>query len=342
MVPDLPLVSVILPAYNAEAFIEQTLNSVLSQTYKNIEVLVTDDGSKDRTAEIVSSIACCDHRVILLQQSNAGVAAARNLAIQKSSGEYIAPIDADDIWYPQKIEKQVQCILQAKPCVGLVYVWSVYIDEQGVPTGEYANNSREGDVYIELLRENFVGNASAPLIRRTCLERVGYYNCKLKEHNGQGVEDWDLYLRTAEYYQFQVVPEFLLCYRQVIGSMSFNSKSMEKSFYLLMADVRQRHPDIPATVYRESTTKYFYYLLLKNRQCADHWRSLICLYNALRSDLVLLTNHSFYDMLVKTVLKFIFNPVTSLIWKDHRSWLRFKQQFRFNYQPKIFQIKKQI
>lgn len=108
----LPLVSVIIPAYNAEFFIEKTLNSVLSQTYKNIEVLVVDDGSQDRTAEIITSIAKIDSRVFLLQQSNAGVAAARNLAINKCRGEYIAPIDADDIWYPQNLEKQVQCMLQ--------------------------------------------------------------------------------------------------------------------------------------------------------------------------------------------------------------------------------------
>ena len=105
--PELPLVSVIIPACNAEIFLEKTLDSVLAQTYKNIEVLVVDDGSQDRTAEIVEGVAQRDHRVILLRQSNAGVAAARNLAIQKSSGKYIAPIDADDIWFPQNLEKQV-------------------------------------------------------------------------------------------------------------------------------------------------------------------------------------------------------------------------------------------
>lgn len=111
MKDNLPFVSVIIPAYNAEAFIGRTLESVLAQTYENIEVLVVDDGSRDRTAEIVASFAQKDSRVILLKQQNAGVAAARNLAIEKSRGEYIAPLDADDIWYPSKLDKQVQCIL---------------------------------------------------------------------------------------------------------------------------------------------------------------------------------------------------------------------------------------
>lgn len=128
---DQPLVSVILPAYNAEAFIGDTLDSIINQTYINIEVLVVDDGSQDRTAEIVQSIAQKDSRVTLLWQSNAGVAAARNLAIQKSTGDYIAPIDADDIWYPQKLEKQMQCMLKANPSVGLIYTWTAGVTEKG-------------------------------------------------------------------------------------------------------------------------------------------------------------------------------------------------------------------
>lgn len=104
---DAPLVSVIIPAYNADNFIAQTLESVLSQTYQNIEILVVDDGSTDTTPEIVKDFATKDSRVNLLQQSNAGVAVARNLAYLHSKGEYIAPIDADDIWYPQNLENKL-------------------------------------------------------------------------------------------------------------------------------------------------------------------------------------------------------------------------------------------
>lgn len=338
-----PLVSVILPAYNAETFIEQTLASVLAQTYTNIEVLVVDDGSRDRTAEIVESIAQKDHSIILLRQSNAGVAAARNLAIQNSKGEYIAPIDADDIWYPQKLEKQVQCLLQAEQSVGLVYAWSMLINEEGLPTGEYFNNNQEGDVYTELLYVNFIGNASTPLIRRACFERIGYYNCKFKEHNGQGLEDWDLYIRIAEFYQFLVVPEFLLGYRQVIGSMSSNDTSMEKSFYLIMADVWQRHPDIPSTIYRQARSNHYFYLIWKSQQGRNHWRALFWLYKATRLDFVIIIKPRLYKKFIKIVLMLIANPITSLIWQDHRSWLQFKQRFSSNNRgSEIFEFDKQI
>jgi glycosyltransferase involved in cell wall biosynthesis len=104
---NLPLVSVIIPAYNAAKFIAETIESVLSQIYQNIEIVVVDDGSQDETSTIVRQFAARDRRVRLIQQANAGVAAARNCAIQNSQGEFIVPIDADDIWYPQKIDKQV-------------------------------------------------------------------------------------------------------------------------------------------------------------------------------------------------------------------------------------------
>jgi len=326
----LPLVSVLVPAYNAEAFISQTLDSILSQTYKNIEVLVVDDGSQDRTAEIVKSIAQRDHRVILLQQSNAGVAAARNLAIKKSCGEYIAPIDADDIWYPQKLKKQVQCMLQAEPSVGLVYAWSVHIDEQGLLTGGYSASPLQGEVYTDLVYSNFLGNASVPLIRRTCLEKVGYYNCQLKEQNAQGCEDTDIYLRIAEYYQFRVVPEFLIGYRKVISSMSCDYISMAKSHLLVLADVQQRYPKIPSTIYQRSRSNLYMYLAAQSRRCGNHWSTLSWLYKALQIDSTNLLRNELYKMSIKSLLKLIAQPITSLLWSDHHSWLQFKQIFKSN------------
>ncbi|MGB3294833.1 MAG: glycosyltransferase family 2 protein, partial [Phormidesmis sp.] len=101
----LPLVSVIVPTYNAEAFIAKTLASVLAQTYRHLEVLVVDDGSSDRTPSIVKAMAEQYPRITLLQQPNGGVAIARNAGIKKAQGEFIAPIDADDLWHPEMIEK---------------------------------------------------------------------------------------------------------------------------------------------------------------------------------------------------------------------------------------------
>ncbi|MBW4490163.1 MAG: glycosyltransferase family 2 protein [Trichocoleus desertorum ATA4-8-CV12] len=326
-----PLVSVIIPAYNTELYIGPALESVLSQTYQNIEVLVVDDGSKDRTAEIVESFVQKDPRVQLFRQKNAGVAAARNLAIAHAQGEYIAPIDADDIWYPQKLEKQVQCMLRSGPEVGLVYTWSVHIDESGSIIGEYKHNRAykpEGDIYPILVYFNFLDNASNTLIRRTCIERVGGFNPELRAQNAQGCEDWELYLRIADAYEFRVVPEFLVGYRQLLGSMASNSKAMAKSYQLVMVEVQARHPEIPKTIYRWSRGCFYHYLMGKSYQSGTHWSTLQWLYLTLKDDPSLLLRPGLYPMILTCLLKIATKPITSLIWSDHRSWVEFRQRFR--------------
>jgi glycosyltransferase involved in cell wall biosynthesis len=312
LIDNYPLVSVIIPAYNAETFVEKTLKSVLSQTYKNLEVLVVDDGSEDRTTEIVKAIAQQDRRVILLHQKNLGVAAARNSGIQKSKGEFIAPIDADDIWYPQNIEKQVQCMLQADSSVGLVYSWSVDIDEQDIPTGEFRATKIEGKVYKTLLCHNFLGNASAALIRRVCFEKVGYYNCQLKEQNAQGCEDWELYLRIAEFYQFKVVPEFFIGYRKISSSMSRDYRQMAKSHALMLQSIRQKYPQIPTFLYRLSSSSFYIYLARQSSQFNNHHSTLFWLYRALQADFITpLWRYGFYTLLIKNFLGLIIEQIVS-------------------------------
>ena len=104
---DKPLVSIIIPAFNAEGTIRQTLESVSAQTYRAIEVVIIDDGSSDRTTAIVEEFTANDPRFQLIRQSNAGVGVARNTGISHARGKYIAPLDADDLWMPEKVEQQV-------------------------------------------------------------------------------------------------------------------------------------------------------------------------------------------------------------------------------------------
>jgi glycosyltransferase involved in cell wall biosynthesis len=301
---DFPLVSVIIPAYNAEKFIQKTLNSVLSQTYKNIEVIVVDDGSEDRTAEIVKCIAETDQRVVLLKQQNAGVAAARNLAIEHSKGDYIAPIDADDIWYPQNLEKQLECLLQSDSSVGVTYAWSVDIDETDQLTGGFYTCAIEGEVYTSLIYKYFIGNASASLIRRACLEKVGGYSSQLKEQNAQGCEDWELHLRIAEHYHFRVVPEFLVGYRQIINSMSCNYSSMAKSHNLIMREVQERYPEVFNTIYRWSSSNFYVYLAVKSSRNHHYQSTLYWLYQALKLDIPMtLLRHNLYTLSIHSLLK---------------------------------------
>ncbi len=304
---DLPLISVIIPAYNAEKFLAKTLLSVLSQTYQNIEILVVDDGSSDRTAEIIKSFAQKDSRITLFQQANAGVAVARNLAYLHSKGEYIAPIDADDIWYPQNLEKQVECLTKSEPFVGVVYSWSLDINEGGLLTGGFYNSTIEGSVHDTLVYKYFIGNASSSLIRRACFEKVGGYNCKFKLENAQGCEDWELHLRIAQYYQFKVVPEYLVGYRQIASSMSGNYAAMAKGHTLILADVRRYHSKVPDKVYRWSSSNFYIYLAVKSNRNGNYRSTLFWLYRALKEDfLMVLLRHNLYLLSIKSMLKMIF------------------------------------
>jgi glycosyltransferase involved in cell wall biosynthesis len=115
-----PHVSVIVPAFNAAASIEETLDSVLGQTYENFDVVVVDDGSQDDTAVKVGRLAARDPRITLVRQNQSGIAAARNLAIERSSGELVAPLDADDLWHPRKLELQVRTLEAAPPSVAFL------------------------------------------------------------------------------------------------------------------------------------------------------------------------------------------------------------------------------
>ncbi|MEG4021482.1 glycosyltransferase family 2 protein [Microcoleus sp. S13C4] len=308
----LPLVSVIIPAYNAEPFIEETLKSVLAQTYSAIEVLVVDDGSQDRTPEIVEKISQKDSRVLLVKQQNAGVAAARNFGIQKSRGEYIAPIDADDIWYPENIEKQVKCMLEGGEEVGVVYSWTVDLDEKGLLTGGFRSYRIEGDVYATLICHNFIGNASASLIRRSCLENVGVYDKTLKERNAQGCEDWDLYLRIAEIYQFRAVPEFSIAYRRMYNTMSTNYTAMANSQSLMLQAAKQRHPEIPDFLHRLSTSNFLLYLAHQSSRNGRDRTALFWLFQALKTECISpLFRSGFYTLLGRS----IFNLLSQQFWK---------------------------
>ncbi|MFN7141299.1 MAG: glycosyltransferase family 2 protein [Limisphaerales bacterium] len=283
-----PLVSAIVPAYNAEPFIRETLCSVLSQTYQSIEVLVVDDGSTDRTPSIVEEMAEQDPRIKLFRQKNQGVAAARNLAIAHAKGAYIAPVDADDIWYPTKIEKQVQR-MEEYPEAGCAYTWSVSINEKGKLLDAGSQWDLEGKVYEPLVLRNFVGNASVPLFRTSALGQVGGYNEKLRVLNAQGCEDWEICLRVAEHYDYCVIQEYLVGYRCYSQSMSYNHEAMGRSYELVMEEVQRRHPEIKPHIHRWSRSLFYLYLTNKSNVSGDLRSSYRWLLKAIKEDPMVLT-----------------------------------------------------
>ncbi len=298
------LVTVVLPAFNAERYIGPTLDSVLGQSYTNLEVWVVDDGSTDRTAEIAQGYAGADNRVHVLRQKNSGVAAARNRAIRESRGAYVAPIDADDLWHKSKLEKQVRLMAASPDIVGLIYTWSERIDENNEILSGYGNQlGVQGDVWLPLLLGNFIGNSSSPLIRRAVLERVSTYNQDFKERGAQGCEDWDLYLRIAEHYEFACIPEYLVRYRKTSDSMSGNSEQMLESYRTMMRAVRQRELSIPRAIERWSRGNYAWYLAGRCSFAGNHGQALRWLFSAVAADPAIVTNRRARRLLAKNLLQ---------------------------------------
>jgi glycosyltransferase involved in cell wall biosynthesis len=241
------LVSVLIPAFNAEKYIRETLASVAGQTHRELEIIVVDDGSSDGTAALVREFSRSDPRLRCYRQPNQGVAAARNFALNLARGEFVAPVDADDLWHPQKIEAQLQRMLTSGPAVGLVYSWMCTISDSGVAID--FNRPREDGASSPLPRlteTNFVGCASVPLMRTAAVREVGGYDASLRQARAEGCEDYDLYLKLAERWSFALVPDYLVGYRRSSGSMSTDVWKMRRSHQQVMRNLCRRRPDLPS------------------------------------------------------------------------------------------------
>ncbi|MBW4611987.1 MAG: glycosyltransferase family 2 protein [Desmonostoc vinosum HA7617-LM4] len=222
-------VSVIIPAYNAMKYLPETLTSVTTQTFSDFEIIIVNDGSSDGIEDYISQTT--DARVKIISQENKGLAAARNAGITNAQGEYIAFLDADDIWEPTKLEQQVSA-LEKHPEIGLVYTWVAYIDEKGASTGRVFKHHAEGDVWQQLVEHNIVECGSVPMVRRSCFDTVGIFDWNLSRYNVH--EDWDMWLRIAARYPFKVVKETLVYYRQVSSSASKKWQAVEESALIVI------------------------------------------------------------------------------------------------------------
>ncbi len=235
------LVSVVIPAYNAAATIDATLRSVRAQTHEQLEILVIDDGSRDDTLAIARHHAEMDIRVRVLSQPNAGVAAARNVGWQQAKSNFIAFVDADDLWGPTKIERQLDALLAGGDRVGLVYSWYQLIDDEGRVLQHGGRPLYEGDVLDEIFSGNFIGNGSAALVRRQALIDARGFESGLRTAGAQGCEDLLFYCRVAEQHDFAVVPDYLVGYRYLPDNMSSNLPRMLQSWMLVKEEMEERH-----------------------------------------------------------------------------------------------------
>lgn len=233
------LVSVIMPTHNRAHLLERSMRSVLSQTYRNIELIVVDDASTDETERVVEGIE--DRRVRYIRhETNRGAAAARNTGIEASSGPYIAFQDSDDEWLVQKLERQMRVLLGCGPGVDAIYCGFLLCNSGSavyVP-GDHVK-VREGDILAQLLRGNFVSTQTL-LVRRACIQDAGLFDERLPRF-----QDWELAIRLAERTSFRLIDEPLVVVHTTPQNISSDPAAGARALAIILEKHRvllNRHP----------------------------------------------------------------------------------------------------
>jgi len=208
-----PLVSILLPVYNGRKFLKQAIQSMLLQTYKNFEMIIIDDGSKDNSIDVVKLFD--DSRIRFYRQANSGLAATLNRAIELANGKYLARQDQDDISLPTRLEKQVN-FLEKNPDCGLVGTWASIMEDE-----VHTERTHEHPVFNESLKLDLLFNNpfvhSSVMLRKSVFDKIATYTT---DSERQPPEDYELWSRIANYFEVANIPEILHLYREIPTSMS--------------------------------------------------------------------------------------------------------------------------
>ena len=216
-------VDIIIPAYNSAKYLPQAITSVVAQTFEDWKILLVDDGSTDNTAEVVSPfLEALGEKIQYIKQSNGGLPAARNTAIRNSSAEFLALLDADDVWLPSRLLESLKCF-ESRPQVGLSYGFISRINQSSELIDTWEGNKKYACGNIASSIYMLKVNLPCPTItfRRKCIEEVGVFDESLR-----ATEDRDLWLRIAQRYEVGLASAVIAYYRTSAGSMSTDPERM--------------------------------------------------------------------------------------------------------------------
>lgn len=244
--------SVIVPIYGVEKYIAATVQSVLNQTYEDFELLLVDDESPDQSIEICQQFS--DSRIKIIHQKNRGLAGARNAGIRQAQGEYLAFLDGDDLWLPQKLEKQVEH-LDNSPEVGVSFSRSALIDDEGNSLGTYLMPKLKDITVYDLFRESPIGNGSTPVIRREVFEAIKFQDnlhgsvedCYFDEQfrRSEDIECW-LRITIQTPWKIEGISEALTLYRVNPGGLSANLLKQFESWEQVLTKTSSYAPELIA------------------------------------------------------------------------------------------------
>lgn len=298
------MISVIVPAYNVERTILSTINSIQQQTVQDIEIIVINDGSNDRTLELLATVT--DERLKVYSYPNGGLSNARNRGITHAQGEYISFIDADDMWTQDKLEAQLAA-LEANPEASVAYSWTVAMVEatDNVESVSFTSSRKAnftGNIYSQLLLNNFIGNGSNILAKSKVIDSIGNFDPSLKS-----CEDWDYYLRLAAKYDFILVPKHQILYRKAPESMTSKGSIMEREGLRVIDKTYQTTPQKLQHLKNKSIARFLIVCgrIYSDRKCSpqDIVKARQRLFKAIRLDPLTLFTKDSRILLFKVLLK---------------------------------------
>ncbi|MDX9703487.1 MAG: glycosyltransferase [Candidatus Auribacterota bacterium] len=241
----MPKVSVIIPTYNSVRFLSDTIDSVLNQTFDDIEIIVVDDGSTDNTSELMARyVSRFPDKIKYIKQRNQGPAIARNTGASYGNAEYIAFLDSDDLWLKEKLETQL-AFFEKYPEYSFSYSDVYAMDEDGNigKTMMRLKHPVSGEFFYNLLKENFISLPTS-MIRRKCFDKVGGFSA---DPQIISTEDHHLWLKMARYYKGGYIDKPLAKYRIHSGSLSSQCICQRKRELLVIDKIAQEFPDMYAT-----------------------------------------------------------------------------------------------
>ncbi len=288
-------VSIIIPVYGVEKYIATAVQSVIKQTYENFELLIIDDDSPDKSLTICRQLS--DSRIKIIHQTNRGLAGARNTGIRHAKGDYLAFLDGDDLWLPQKLERHIEH-LEKFPDVGISFSRSALIDEAGNFMGAYLMPKLTNITISDLFRESPIGNGSAAVVRREVFDTIKYQDNLYGstedyyfDENFRRAEDIECWLRIAIQTDWKIegIPEALTLYRINTQGLSANLLKQFESLEQMIEKTRSYAPTLTSRWENISRAYQLRYLArsavrlkvgsdavtLIHRSLSNHWRILL-------------------------------------------------------------------